>query len=285
MSRFSSLSSKLFLATILVAFGSISSASGQVSISQTAPDTDLISTATNLTGGIGSRIFDEDDPAENHGRGQLFTLTAGDEVAAITIRSAGAQTFNDDLLTINIFEGGIAQWNTGQGHTSAADGDNFFNGTTVNVLYTETFTLSGEYMAGDYITFTLATPLAIANTGDHGFLMTYEQIDTTNSPTSLFYLENQAPAGQPSPMRTTLTTTAHQGGGSRGFHYAIQSPAPADCILADVSGNGIVDFNDIPFFVDVLLMGPFQCEADCDENGLVDFNDIPFFVDILLGTP
>ena len=56
----------------------------------------------------------------------------------------------------------------------------------------------------------------------------------------------------------------------------------ADCVLADVDQNGIVDFNDIPDFVDVLLMGPFQCEADCDENGLVDFNDIPFFVDILL---
>ena len=59
------------------------------------------------------------------------------------------------------------------------------------------------------------------------------------------------------------------------------SAGPA-CMLADVSGNGIVDFNDIPDFVDVLLMGPFQCEADCDENGVVDFNDIPFFVDILL---
>ena len=60
-------------------------------------------------------------------------------------------------------------------------------------------------------------------------------------------------------------------------------PATADCILADVSMNGIVDFNDIPDFVTVLLMGPFQCEADCDENGQVDFNDIPFFVNILLG--
>ena len=66
------------------------------------------------------------------------------------------------------------------------------------------------------------------------------------------------------------------------FAYMSVSATPADCILADVSGNGIVDFNDIPDFVTVLLMGPFQCEADCDENGIVDFNDIPFFVDILL---
>ena len=56
----------------------------------------------------------------------------------------------------------------------------------------------------------------------------------------------------------------------------------AGCLLADVNMNTVVDFNDIPDFVNVLLMGPFQCEADCDENGVVDFNDIPFFVDILL---
>ena len=63
-------------------------------------------------------------------------------------------------------------------------------------------------------------------------------------------------------------------------NFAITVVEP--CVLADVSMNGIVDFNDIPDFVTVLLMGPFQCEADCDENGIVDFNDIPFFVDILL---
>ena len=59
---------------------------------------------------------------------------------------------------------------------------------------------------------------------------------------------------------------------------------PEGCILGDVSMNGVVDFNDIPPFVGVLLATPvvFQCEADCDENGIIDFNDIPFFVDILL---
>ena len=57
-----------------------------------------------------------------------------------------------------------------------------------------------------------------------------------------------------------------------------------DCILGDVDMNGVVDFNDIPDFVTVLLGNMiFQCEADCDENGVVDFNDIPVFVEILLG--
>ena len=58
-------------------------------------------------------------------------------------------------------------------------------------------------------------------------------------------------------------------------------PAPT-CLLGDASGNGIVDFNDIPPFVDALLMGIFSCEVDCNEDGLIDFNDIPSFVDILL---
>ena len=53
-------------------------------------------------------------------------------------------------------------------------------------------------------------------------------------------------------------------------------------LLGDVDTNGVVDFNDIPMFVVVLLGNVFQSEADCDESGMVDFNDIPVFVDILL---
>ena len=52
--------------------------------------------------------------------------------------------------------------------------------------------------------------------------------------------------------------------------------------MGDVDTNGVVDFNDIPMFVVVLLGNVFQSEADCDESGMVDFNDIPVFVDILL---
>ena len=55
------------------------------------------------------------------------------------------------------------------------------------------------------------------------------------------------------------------------------------CTLGDVNMNGVVDFNDIPEFVTVLLGNTFQCEADCDENGLINFDDIPAFVTILLG--
>ena len=77
---------------------------------------------------------------------------------------------------------------------------------------------------------------------------------------------------------------ANPGGSYTVSNICVSDTAKADCMLADVDMNGQVDFNDIPDFVTVLLMGPFQCEADCDENEVIDFNDIPFFVDILLGT-
>ena len=80
------------------------------------------------------------------------------------------------------------------------------------------------------------------------------------------------------------TVPADLGAGSGDFFSSAGSVSVTlVCRLGDVNLNGVVDFNDIPEFVSVLLMGPFQCEADCDQNGLVDFNDIPFFVDILLG--
>ena len=53
-------------------------------------------------------------------------------------------------------------------------------------------------------------------------------------------------------------------------------------LIGDVNLDGMIDFNDIPRFVDLLLMGMFQCEADIDGNGVVNFNDIPPFVDLLL---
>ena len=70
-----------------------------------------------------------------------------------------------------------------------------------------------------------------------------------------------------------------------GLAFRINATAiSGTCILGDVDMNGVVDFNDIPEFVTVLLVNMFQCEADVDQNDLVDFNDIPLFVEILLGS-
>lgn len=53
-------------------------------------------------------------------------------------------------------------------------------------------------------------------------------------------------------------------------------------ILGDVSRDGVVNFEDIPSFVEVLLAGVFQAEADVNQDNKVDFEDIPRFVEILL---
>ena len=54
-------------------------------------------------------------------------------------------------------------------------------------------------------------------------------------------------------------------------------------MLGDVDLDGDVDFSDIPVFVDRLLSGVFQAEADIDQNNIVDFSDISPFTAILLG--
>jgi len=52
-------------------------------------------------------------------------------------------------------------------------------------------------------------------------------------------------------------------------------------LLGDVDQSGIVDFGDIPAFIQVLIGGEFQAEADCNEDSFVDFADIPAFIAIL----
>ena len=52
-------------------------------------------------------------------------------------------------------------------------------------------------------------------------------------------------------------------------------------ILGDVDMNGVVDFLDIPAFIDVLITGAFLDEADCNQDDAVDFLDIPAFIAIL----
>lgn len=57
----------------------------------------------------------------------------------------------------------------------------------------------------------------------------------------------------------------------------------ADALLGDVNLDAVVNFDDIPSFINLLSSGTYQLEADCDQNGLVDFADISAFIDILIG--
>ena len=52
-------------------------------------------------------------------------------------------------------------------------------------------------------------------------------------------------------------------------------------ILGDVSGDGVVNFQDISPFISLLSAGDFQEEADIDGNGVVNFSDIAPFINLL----
>ena len=52
-------------------------------------------------------------------------------------------------------------------------------------------------------------------------------------------------------------------------------------LLGDCNQDGVVNFSDIPAFIDVLISGVFLEEADCNLDGLIDFSDIPPFINIL----
>ena len=281
MSRFYFLSLK-FVPVLLIAFGAITSASGQVTLSPDPPVA-CSSLAENLSGGVGSRIFDELANA-NHARGQIFEITAGpSEITAITIRSAGLQTFANDVLTVRIFEGTAADFDLGTGHTTAANGMDYFNGTGPSIaeISLEAFTLNGEIADDDFITFTFSTPVPVDN-GSYGFLMTYTQVD--GELTNLFYLENQADlTTEEMNGRIAVLDANHVGNSVRGFNYAVLT-TPTSAGLADVNRDFAVDFLDIAPFIDVLAQGLFQCEADVDQSGEVDFLDIPAFIALLSGT-
>jgi cytochrome c peroxidase len=53
-------------------------------------------------------------------------------------------------------------------------------------------------------------------------------------------------------------------------------------VVGDVDQNGSVNFSDISPFIDLLIGGEYQEEADLNLDGLVTFTDIPLFVDLLI---
>jgi len=57
---------------------------------------------------------------------------------------------------------------------------------------------------------------------------------------------------------------------------------PAPVLLGDCNLDGMVDFSDIPAFIQLLMSGEYLEQGDCNEDGIVNFSDIPAFIEILM---
>ena len=53
-------------------------------------------------------------------------------------------------------------------------------------------------------------------------------------------------------------------------------------LLGDVNLDGVVSFADIPPFIELLISGEIQAEADTNEDGVISFADIPPFIELLI---
>lgn len=209
---------------------------GDITTSGSAPATDLL--VSNPSGGINTSLFDE-DANNNHARGQLFSL--GDdsgsafEITAITVRKDINQTYGDSTITLRIFEGTQAEWVSGTGHSTAADGNDYLVDTSVDLLYTEAFDLDSTYNDSDYVTFTLATPLTVNENSDFGFFFVYEQ--GTGDPVNFQHLEGSAGG------RISIDTGNHAVSSRNVVHFVQGNPVNA--ALAQVTTSSSAPTTDI----------------------------------------
>lgn len=191
----------------------------KVTTSSSAPTVDILSSLDDGGTGIDTALFDEDANA-NHARGQLFSLPDGAgaeyQITAITVKKSNTQVYSNDTVTMRIFEGTAAQWDTGTGHSTAIDGGDYYAGTTVTPLHTEVFTLSGTFTDNDFVTFTLSTPITVDKDSDYGFVMTYDQGDGTED--RFRHRENDNGG------RISITTSDH-GIADRSVVYYVQGNA------------------------------------------------------------
>lgn len=192
-----------------------------VSTSDTAPTTNILS--SDNSGAINTTLFPLAGSAPspiaghvNHARGQIFNLPNGSgtayQITAITIKKSNTATFDNDSLTLRIFEGTSAQWDTGTGHAS---GSNFYSGTTVTPLHSEVFILDGAINNNDYVTLQLTTPITVDENADFGFFLTYDPSSGT-SPVSFQHREGSDSG------RLSITTSSHETTATRRMNYFVQ---------------------------------------------------------------
>ncbi|MDB4408783.1 sulfatase-like hydrolase/transferase [Akkermansiaceae bacterium] len=248
-------------APIVIIAAMITTASaGTMTTSGTAPASDILS--SNNSGGTQTKLFDE-DRSSNHARGQLFNLTngagVGYEITAITIHKNSNQTYSNDTLTIRIFEGTQAQWDSGTGHDTPTDGSDYYVDTTVTPIHTEAFTLNGTINNGDYVTFEFTSPVVVSEDSDFGFVMTYNE---SSGASPDHFQHNEGTAGQ----RISITTSEHNTTTSRHIRYFVSGNTLEIGAGADGDNDGLADVWEILNFGDLDEIGTGNLDGDGVNN-------------------
>ena len=242
-------------------------ASPPVIISPVAPSTGIIT--SNNSGTTFSRIFDE-DRSTNHARGQLFHLpvvpSGGYQITGVTIHKNSNQTFSNDTVTVRMFEGAQADWDTGAGHDTATDGDNYFVDTTVTELHAETFTLNGLVGDGNYVTFEFAAPLVVADDSDLGFLLTYDE-SAPSSPDYFQYNEGETNG------RIQITTSEHSTADTRHMrHFVLGDAFEGGFPDTDSDMDGLADAWEMVHFGNLDQTGAGNSDGDGLNNAAEETN-------------
>ena len=68
-----------------------------------------------------------------------------------------------------------------------------------------------------------------------------------------------------------------------GNDVSLFTAAAPEVLLGDTNQDGLVDFADIPTFIEILIAGEFLAAADTNQDGAVNFSDIDAFIEILIG--
>ncbi|MBK1829919.1 sulfatase-like hydrolase/transferase [Verrucomicrobiaceae bacterium R5-34] len=215
-----------------------------VTVTTTAPTSDILS--SNNTGTTYSRIKDEDSDSD-HARGMTFYLGNGAEthyeITSITIHKNGNQTFSNDTMTLRIYKGTVAEWNTGTGHSTSNDGDDYYVDSTVTPLYAEAFTIDGQLSNNNYITFKLSTPLTVEENADYGFFFTY---DGSGSSSPDYFQYNEGVDGG----RSTITNTNHSVATTRHVRYILHGSS-SNGGNTDSDNDGLPDAWEYLYFQDL----------------------------------
>ncbi len=70
--------------------------------------------------------------------------------------------------------------------------------------------------------------------------------------------------------------------GEDAYQFAATNLFDANLLLGDASCDGVVDFQDIPAFIAVMVSGTYSMKCDINRDGLVDSSDIGPFIQILM---